>query len=122
MSNEIHDILAKLDRVRGVKGTGLLTDDGIMVASTLGEDFLEDVVAGLSSFLISTTRRSLREAELGGMFTRFVLNSTHGKVVMLDVGESFLVVITNQFADLGACLVEIQQAGTALRRAARIQI
>ena len=66
MSSEIHNVLAGLDRVRGVKGTGLLTSDGIMVASTLGEDFLDDVVAGLSSFLVSTTRRSLRDGRGAG--------------------------------------------------------
>ena len=120
--SEIHAILAKLGEVKDVKGIGLLTLDGIIVASTLGEEFLEDVVAGLSSFLISTTRRALVEAGLGDNLTRFVLNSTHGKVVLLNVGDAFLVVITSQFADLPSCLVEIQNAGSNIRRVARMEV
>ena len=118
--NEIQSILGEIQRIRGVKGAGLLTADGMMVASTLGEDFLDDVVAGLSSFLISTTRRSLREGKLGDQFERFVLNSTHGKVVLMDLGEAFLVVITNQFVDLRVNSREIQNSADALRRAASI--
>ena len=120
--SQIPKILGKLDQVSGVKGTALLTNDGMMVASTLGEEFLDDVVAGLSSFLISTTKRSLRDAELGDRFSRFVLNSTHGKVVLLDVGEAFLVVITNQFTNLQACLTEVQEAAAKLRKVAKIQV
>lgn len=120
--SEIQKILLRLDKISGVKGTALLTSDGMMVASTLGEEFLDDVVAGLSSFLISTTRRSLAEAELGGRFSRFVLNSTHGKVILLDLSESFLVVITNQFTNLQSCLIEVQDAASEIRQVARIQV
>jgi predicted regulator of Ras-like GTPase activity (Roadblock/LC7/MglB family) len=120
--SQIAKVLDKLDKVSGVKGTALLTSDGMMVASTLGEEFLDDVVAGLSSFLISTTRRSLRDAALGDRFTRFVLNSTHGKVVITDLGEAFLVVITNQFTDLQGCLAEVQAAAAKLRKIAKIEV
>jgi predicted regulator of Ras-like GTPase activity (Roadblock/LC7/MglB family) len=120
--SEVLDKLDKLDKVSGVKGTALLTADGMMVASRLGEEHLDDVVAGLSSFLISTTRRSLKDADLGDRFTRFVLDSTHGKVVIFDLGESFLVVITDQFINLQGCLVEVQAAATKLRKVGKIEV
>ncbi|MEM7201619.1 MAG: roadblock/LC7 domain-containing protein [Planctomycetota bacterium] len=120
--SQINTVLGKLDKLEGVKGTALLTTDGMMVASTLGEEFLDDVVAGLSSFLISTTRRSLADASLSDRFDRFVLNSTHGKVIIIDLGESFLVVITNQFSDLRPCLEGVQRAAADLRRIAKIHI
>ena len=119
--SEIHDILSDLNRVSGVVGSALLTNDGIMVTSMLGQGFLDDVVAGLSSFLISTTRRSLEDAGMGG-FTRFVLNSTYGKVVLVNIGEAVLVVLTNQFAKLRPCLGMIQEAAVDLRRVARIHV
>ena len=120
--SEINEILGELHEVSGVKGTAVLTTDGMTVASTLGEEFLSDVVAGLSSFLVSTTRRTLVDAGLGEQFTRFVMNATHGKVILLDLGEAFLVVITNQFTHLQNCLAEVQEAASKIRRVARIQM
>lgn len=121
MTNQISDILASLNKINGVGGSAVLTNDGIVVQSQLGQGFLEDVVAGLSSFLISTTRRSLQEAGLG-QFNRFVLNATHGKVVLVDIGEAFLVVLTNQFASLKHCVGAVQEAAAELRRAAKIDV
>ncbi len=120
--SQIAKILQKMGDVDGIKGTAVLTGDGIMVASTLGEEFLDDVVAGLSSFLITTTRRSLGEAGMPTAFSRFTLNSTHGKVVLVELGEAFLVVITNQFADLDRCYVDIDAAAKKLRKVSKIQV
>ena len=120
--SQIPKILGRLEGVEGTKGAALLTTDGIMVASTLGEEFIDDVVAGLSSFLISTTRRSLADTGLDGGFSRFTLHSTHGNVVLVDLGEAYLVVITNQFAGLDTCLTEIEETAAALRRVAKIDV
>lgn len=121
MTNEIPGILSALNKVNGVVGSAVLTNDGIVVASQLGQGFLDDVVAGLSSFLISTTRRSLQEAGMG-QFDRFVLNATHGKVVLVDIGEAFLIVLTNQFASLKHCVGAIQEAASDLRRVSKIDV
>ena len=112
-------ILGRVNEVSGVLGSALLTNDGIMVESLLGTGVSDDVVAGLSSFLISTTQRTLNEAEMG-RFQRFVLHSTHGRVVLIDIGEATLVVLTNQFVNLDGCLESIQQCAEELRNAARI--
>lgn len=117
----IQDILEDLGHAPGVKGTAVVTADGIMVASTLGLEFRDDVVAGLISFLVSTVRRSLQEATMGA-FTRFVLNATHGKVVLTDLGEAFLVVVTDQFAEVEACLRDIQESAVRLRRLVKIHV
>lgn len=119
--SEIQTILSNLNEVDGVMGSALLTKDGIMVASLLGKGFLDDVVAGLSSFLISTTSRSLGEAGMGS-FSRFVLHSTHGKVILVDAGDAVLVVMTNQFAPLPSCMQSVQESAVELRRVARIQL
>jgi hypothetical protein len=120
MSNEIPDILVALNKVNGVVGSAVLTNDGMVVASLLGQGFLDDVVAGLSSFLISTTRRSLQEAGMG-QFNRFVLNATHGKVVLVDIGAAFLIVLTSQFASLKHCIDAIGESAAALRRVSKIE-
>jgi predicted regulator of Ras-like GTPase activity (Roadblock/LC7/MglB family) len=115
----IQDVLEELNRIGGVRGSALVTADGIMVASALRDKSADDVVAGLASFLIATTRRTLEESQLG-RFSRFVLTATHGKLVLLDLGDSFLVVLTDQFARLDQCLQEVQEAARQIRRLAQI--
>ena len=117
----IQDILHDLGRAPGIKGTAVVTADGIMVASTLGLEFRDDVVAGLISFLVSTIRRALQEATMGA-FTRFLMSATHGKVILTDIGEAFLVVVTDQFADLDLCTRDVQECALRLRKLVKIQI
>jgi len=119
--SEIQDILSDLGNVSGIAGNAVLTTDGIMVASQLAHGVLDDVVAGLSSFLISTTSRTLKEAGMGG-FSRFVLHSTHGRMVFVDIGDAVLVVLMTQFANIDDCLHDVHDAAAELRKASRIQL
>jgi predicted regulator of Ras-like GTPase activity (Roadblock/LC7/MglB family) len=66
--------------VPGSQGRGDGDPDGIVVASALSAALNSDVVAGLASFLITTTRRSLQEGNLG-KFKRFVIQATNGKLL-----------------------------------------
>lgn len=117
----IQDILDSLREVPGIKGAALVTPDGIVVASALSATLNSDVVAGLASFLISTTRRSLEEGNLG-TFTRFVMQATNGKILLMDLGESFLIVHTDQFARLESSRMEVEEAARELQRASRVNI
>ena len=119
--SSIKGVLEELNCTPDIKGSAVVMQDGIMVASALESRIPDDVVAGLVSFLVSTTRRSLKEGGLGE-FSRFVMNSTHGKVIVVDVGEGFLVAITDQFAKLESCMDGVQEAALRLRRMARISI
>ncbi|HLU40294.1 MAG TPA: roadblock/LC7 domain-containing protein [Planctomycetota bacterium] len=117
----IQDILDALREVPGIKGAALVTPDGIVIGSSLSATLNTDVVAGLASFLITTTRRSLREGGLG-KFTRFVLQATNGKVMLIDLGDSFLVVHTDQFARLESSRVEVEEAAREIQRASRVNV
>jgi predicted regulator of Ras-like GTPase activity (Roadblock/LC7/MglB family) len=119
--NNIEAILNDLNALPSVLGCALVTGDGIMVCSAMRGRIADDVVAGLASFLIATTRKTLEECGFGS-FSRFVMNSTHGKVVLTDLGESFLVVVADQFAGLEGILPEIQDAARRVRRAAQISM
>lgn len=115
----IHDILSDLSQTHGVKGCAVITSDGIMVSSSFKDTEQDDLVAGLTSFLTSTLRRVLHE---GGMppFSRLTMHCTHGKVLLIDIGQALLVVLADQFGGLEACLPDIQEAAHQLRRQARI--
>ena len=115
----IQETLNELRRAAGVRGSALLTPDGLMVAHTLDAQFREDVVAGLTSFLLMTTHRCLRENSMGS-FQQFVLHATHGKAVFVELDTSYLVVLLDQFADLDSSRQEIQGAAQRLRRCGKM--
>lgn len=117
--SKFKEALSELRRAPGIKGCGLVTSDGLMVAHDLDSRFREDVIAGLTSFLLSTTLRCLNESDMGAM-SSFMLHATHGKVVVMDLEGSFLVVVLDQFADMELCSPEIRAVAQQLRRTAKM--
>jgi predicted regulator of Ras-like GTPase activity (Roadblock/LC7/MglB family) len=117
--NAIQELLDELREVAGVSGAAVVTSDGIMVSSVLKGRFRDDVVAGLASFLITTTRRAMGSQGNQG-FSRFIMHATHGKVVLVDIQAAFLVVITDQFVDMEPLLGEVDEIGRRLARAAKL--
>lgn len=117
--NAIEELLNELREVSGVNGAAVVTSDGIMVASALKGRFGDDLVAGLASFLITTTRRAMGSQGDRG-FTRFTMHATHGKVILIDIQAAFLIVITDQFVDMEPLLADIDEIGLRLTRAAKI--
>ena len=115
----IQELLDDLNLRDGVRGGAVATADGIMVASALNGRFQDDVVTGLASFLVWTTRRAMGESDV--RLDRFVMHATHGKLVIVDIGDAFLVVISDQFADLDVLLVDIDETARLLRRCVRLE-
>lgn len=117
--SRIHDTIVELHGLPGVKGAALITNDGLVVASSLDESFQDDVIAGLTSYLLMTTRRCLAEGGLGKA-SHYVLTATHGKTILVAVEDSTLVVVLDQFADVQQTRREAQEAAQRIRRASRI--
>ena len=120
MSHVIEELLEKLNQAPGIKGSAVMTADGIMVKSALTDKAAQEVVAGLISFLLATTRRALAEGGLAP-FRRFTMHCTHGKVVLYDLGESCLVAVADQFTALDECLPTVEETARALKKAMQIQ-
>jgi predicted regulator of Ras-like GTPase activity (Roadblock/LC7/MglB family) len=77
------------------------------------------VVAGLTSFLIMTTEKALKEVGMPS-FAQFAVHATHGKTIVIDLEGSYLIVLLDQFADVEGCRSEIQGAAQRLRRSSRL--
>ncbi len=114
-------VLAELNTAVGVKGSAVVTKDGILVKSALDPGLKEEVVSALSSFLISTTRRALKECGID-TFDRFILTSTHGKVILVNLQEAYLVVVADQFINIDLTLVEIMSVARKLRNMIKIEV
>ena len=63
--------------------------------------------------------RWLGEGNMGGC-TQLTVHATHGKAVFLDLTDSFLVVLFDQFADIAGAQKQVQDAAARIRRASRL--
>jgi len=108
------EILQDLNKVAGVKGCMVVTQDGIVVASALGSDLDQEAVAAVSSSLIQASRRAVEK--LGHkMFRRFVQVSSWGRMVFIDIEIAYLVVITSQNIKLDVIVMEIDSTARRIR-------
>lgn len=117
--SKIHDAVAELRRAPGVKGAALLTLDGLVAAASLDESTGADALAGLASYLLMSTNKCLAEGGMGGV-GRMTVHATHGKATFVDLTDSYLVVMFDQFTDVSQARKEIDEAAMRIRRASRL--
>ena len=122
MSNQIDEALGELMHRESVRGAAVVTDDGITVASRLVGRFRDEVVSGLTSFLLLTTRRALSDRESEQRIDRFTIHATHGKLLIQHVGGAWLIVLTDQFARLDAVMPAIDEIGSRVRGLMKIDV
>ena len=117
--SQILDAVTELRNAPGVKGAAVVTNDGLVAASSLSPDLNPDVISGLSSYLMMTTNRSLTEGGYGAC-SKVQLNATHGKAVFVQLDQSFLVVLFDQFAEVARAEHEVDETVMRIRRAAKL--
>jgi len=117
--SKIHDAIVELRHAAGVRGAAVITSDGLVAAASLSSGLDGDVISGLASYLMMTTNRSLTEGDYGTC-TKLLLNATHGKAVFVQLDDSYLVVLFDQFADISQADREVDEAVSRIRRASRL--
>lgn len=115
------DVLKRLNSEVGVKGSMVLTQDGIVIASELGTGLQEEVVAAISSSAIMGINNALQPVAAAG-FQRFSFTSSHGKMVILRTGDAFLVVVLEPSIKLDVTMMSIVSAARKLKNLGQIQI
>ncbi len=103
-------ILQKLNETAGIRGSMVMTQDGITAAAALGPNFEEDVVAALASAILTSIRQSLRQVEMNATLSQFVLTASDGKMVFVNLGNAYLLVVAKRDMELDTTMVEIQSA------------
>ena len=106
--------LKDLNQVAGIKGSMVVSQDGIVIATALGRDLEEETVAAVSSAMIKSSRNALARLDQDG-FERFVLTSSWGRIVFKDIQIAYLVVITSPNIKLDVILLEIDSAAGRIR-------
>ena len=103
------EILQELNKEVGVIGSLVVTRDGMVVASALGPHLDSDTVGALASNIIIATKKAMSLMGDAQSY-RFVLASTHGRLVFEDIGIAYLVCVTHQNIALDQILLAMKTA------------
>jgi predicted regulator of Ras-like GTPase activity (Roadblock/LC7/MglB family) len=117
----VRRILKQLNDVVGVKGSLVVTKDGMPIASDVSRQLDEELVAAMAAEVIRSARKALHQSPMRD-FSRFTLVATHGKMVFTDTGPAFLVVIIDRTVGLGPVHIEIESAAMRIRHKGEIRV
>ena len=104
------EILDQLNRDTGFRGSMIMLPDGIMVSAALGAGLEEDRLAAMVSAALTSARRGLAGAGLTGGLRTCVLRGTEGRLLFLDMGKAFLVVVAAADQEVDPQAAAIQSA------------
>jgi len=113
------DVLLELGERPGVLGCLVATTDGMVVASRLGNGLDEEAAAALVSSLLAGTLRLLKACGEPRM-ENLVLRASRGKILVTDLVNAYLVVVTDRQLDLDQGLLDVESAARQLRRLGKI--
>lgn len=109
------DILQELNMAVGVMGSMVVTKDGILAAAELGKELNSDAVAALACNFVINTTRHLEQVERDA-FQLFILKATNGKLVLMDCGTAYLVVVANRRIQLNLTIIDLRKAALKLKK------
>jgi predicted regulator of Ras-like GTPase activity (Roadblock/LC7/MglB family) len=108
------EILQELNKEVGMIGCLVVTKDGIVVAGAPGPYLDGDTVGALASSIIIATKQAMSTMGDNASY-RFVLTSSHGKMVFEDIGIAYLVCVTHQNIVLDQILLAMQGASYKIK-------
>jgi predicted regulator of Ras-like GTPase activity (Roadblock/LC7/MglB family) len=110
----MRDVLQNLNKEIGVKGSLILTKDGVIVASEIPPPLQGELVAAIASNAIQRLIASLRG--LGGQsFARYLFNASYGKMIFIETGDAYLVVVLDKTINVDFTLLAVQSAARKIK-------
>ena len=115
----MQQILGKLNKTLGVRGSMVVNRDGIVAASDLSDDADETGIGAVTSSILAALESALKRIKMGE-FSQFTITGSEGKVSVVDTGQAILLVLLNRDVNMGMVNVEIKEAAAAVARKARL--
>lgn len=117
----MREVLRELNTLAGIKGSLVVTHDGIVVTSELSSELDEDTTAALVGNVVTQTHRLLEIGNYDEM-DRMIMTASRGKIVIQNLENCNLVVVTNQFINIDLTLLEISSAAVKLRELGKLTV
>ena len=115
----MQDVLDKLNQEMGVRGSLVVTDDGVVAAASLVREEDRDLLGALATDISIKVKSALREGGLEG-HNRLVLDAEYGRIVLYDLEVASLVVVLDRTINADATMIEIESAASRIRRLGRL--
>ena len=110
----MHDVILSLNKEVGVKGSMIVSRDGVVIVSDIAPPLDSDLVAAIATDSIRRINASLRELR-SNEFTKFLFNSTYGRMIFIETGDAYLVVILDKSINVDFTMMSISSAARKIR-------
>ena len=117
----MREVLSQLNSIPGIKGSLVVSPDGIVIATELSTELDDDTTAALVGNVVTQTQRLLQVGRYADMET-MVLTASRGKIVTCNLTNCHLVAVTNQFINLDVTLLEIKSAAKKIRELGKLTV
>ncbi len=122
MRDNIEKSLKIINKYPGVKGSLVMTPEGIVISSEIGEEYKDDLMSAISSSICLTIKNSLKAMNQIG-FSRYVITSTKGKLFLINLGEkSILLILTDEDIDIEQMNIVLFDVTNMLKKSGRMDI
>ena len=108
-------VLERLGKEAWVRGSMIVSDEGMVILERLVGNLDRDAVAALAYDLVTEVAMGLADARMEP-FQRIVLSATAGELVVVGCGSVYLVVVAAAGSE--AFYIEIDSAARRLRKLA----
>ena len=108
-------VLKRLGSEAWVRGSMIVSNEGMVVMEQMSGDLDRDTVAALATDLVTEVSTGLEEAQMEP-FKRIVLSATAGELIVMGCGIIYLVVVAAAGSE--AFYIEIDSAARRLRQLA----
>ena len=99
-----------------IEASALISEDGLLIATTLPQHFDESRVAGMSATLTSLGQRTAIELERGE-FEELLVRGKNGYAVMMAAASgTLLICLASKQANLGLVLLDMRRAVEDIRK------
>lgn len=99
-----------------VEASAVIDNDGLMIASALGQDVDDDSVAAMSAALLGIGERIVRELKRGN-FEMVMTRGNEGYVILVRCGkDAVLTVLTTQNAKIGLIFLDVKRTAAEVAK------
>ena len=108
-------VLRNLNETISARGAVLIAPDGMLIASDVAVGIDLDRLAALGASIVQEIGTSLAEAGLEG-FSQIEIATEQGKLVLVEAGPTYLLVLLGARLEIGPGSIEIRSAANRVAR------
>ena len=108
--DQLIEILQGLRKMGDVVGSSVISTEGLLIASDLGENIEGDTFAAMSAAMQGAAETAVHELKQGNL-RQIIIDAEEGKIITISSGKkAILVILAKPKINLGLALLELGRA------------